>query len=333
LPLTLRLITAYVTDPAYRAAAMAGVQASFGTLFSNFDATSGGAISLRAERVLAGANPRVGPPEPNEAYARTLPELAQWLGPQLARGAIELSVVGDTTWTEAADAVSRTLGALPQRDAYPSPGSTARISFAAPSKFPQLIPLNPALKQTAIAWYWPMPEISSSHQDRRCRLLAAVLGELLFTRLREELGATYTPAAEYVQYDGWPTFSYFTLRADVAAAQGPKAAQVMRREIETLLAKGIDEDVFRRARQPFLRTREQDLRDNSYWSHTVLRDAQLHPERLAAARDRATDTAAITRAELEALARRFLEPSRGFLFIAEPGSTSAWGAKYMWDAK
>jgi hypothetical protein len=59
----------------------------------------------------------------------------------------------------------------------------------------------------------------------------------------------------------------------------------------------------------------------------------LHPERLAAARDRATDTAAITRAELEALARRFLEPSRGFLFIAEPGSTSAWGAKYMWDAK
>jgi zinc protease len=203
----------------------------------------------------------------------------------------------------------------------------------APSKFPQLIPLNPTLKQTAIAWYWPMPEISSSHQDRRCRLLAAVLGELLFTRLREELGATYTPAAEYVQYDGWPTFSYFTLRADVAAAQGPKAAQVMRREIETLLAKGIDEDVFRRARQPFLRTREQDLRDNSYWSHTVLRDAQLHPERLAAARDRATDTAAITRAELEALARRFLEPSRGFLFIAEPGSTSAWGAKYMWDAK
>jgi zinc protease len=333
LPLTMRMIAAYLTDPAYRAAAMAGAQASFGTLYSNFDATSGGAISLRAERVLAGANPRVGPPESNEAYARTFQELAQWLGPQLAHGAVELSIVGDATWTEAADAVSRTLGALPPRDAYPRPDRAANIAFTAPYQFPRMIPISPALKQTAIAWYWPMPELSSAHQDRRCRLLAAVLGELLFTRLREELGATYTPAADFVQYDGWPTFSYFTLRADVASAQGPKAAQVIRREIETLLAKGIDEDVFRRARQPFLRSREQDLRDNGYWSHTVLRDAQLHPERLAAARDRATDTAAIARPELEAIARRFLDPSRGFLFIAEPGPTSGWGARYMWGAK
>ena len=333
LPLTLRMIAAYLTDPAYRAAAMAEAQASFGTLYSNYDATSGGVISLRAERVLAGANPRVGPPEPNEGYARTFKELAQWLGPQLAHGAMELSIVGDTTWTEAADAVSRTLGALPKRDAYPRPGSAAQIPFASPSKFPRMFPISPALKQTAIAWYWPMPEISNAHQDRRCRLLAAVLGELLFARLREELGATYTPFAEFVQYDGWPTFSYFTLRADVAAAQGPRAAQVIRREVETLLARGIDDDVFLRARQPYLRGREQDLRDNGYWSHTVLRDAQQHPERIAAARDRATDTAAITRPELEAIARRFLDPSRGFLFIAEPGPTSSWSAKYMWDAK
>ena len=51
------------------------------------------------------------------------------------------------------------------------------------------------------------------------------------------------------------------------------------------------------------------------------------PAHFAAARDRAADTAAITRPELEALARRYLDPERGFLFVAEPGSDHFWGRK------
>jgi len=333
LPLAMQVIAAYLTDPAYRPSAMAEVRASLGTLYGTYDATSGGVIALRAERVLANANPRVGPPEADEAYARSFRELAQWLAPQFARGPIELSVVGDVGWSEAADAVARTLGALARRDSYPRPGREARIPFATPYKFPRLLPLNSSLRQAALAWYWPVPDLADVHEERRCRLLASVLSELLYARLREELGASYTPAADFVQYDGWPTFSYFTLRAEVARPQGVRAAQVIRREIEHLLATGIDEDVFLRARQPFLRAREEDLRNNSYWGHTVLRDAQLRPERLAAARDRTADTAAITRPELEALARRYLDPDRGFLFVAEPGPTDTWGSKYIWDAK
>ncbi len=333
LPLALQVVTAYLTDPAYRPAAMAEVRASLGTLYGTYDATSGGAIALHAERVLANANPRVGPPEAGEAYARTFRELASWLGPQFAHGALELSIVGDTTWPEATAAVGRTLGALPARDPYPPPDPAARIPVATPYKFPRLLPLSTGLSQAALAWYWPVPDLADVHQERRCRLLAGVLSELLYARLREELGATYTPAADFVQYDGWPTFSYFTLRADLARPQALKAAQVIRRELDRLREHGIDPDVFERARQPFLRSREEDLRTNSYWGHTVLRDAQLRPARLAAARDRTADTAAITRAELEELARRYLDPARGFLFIAEPGPTETWGAKYLWDAR
>jgi zinc protease len=320
-------------DAAYRPSTLPDIQASLGTYYSNFDTTSGGVITRRAERVLAAANSRVGAPEPDEAYARSFGELSRWLAPQFAHGAIELSIVGDTNWSEASDAVSRTLGALPAREPYPKPGKEADIRFATPSKFPQLFSLDSRASQTAIAWYWPVPDIAGAHDDRRCRLLAAVLNELLFTRLREELGVSYTPGAEFVRYDGWPTFSYFTLRADVACAQGPKAAQVMRGEIERLLTNGIDEDVFLRADHPFIRSREEDLRSNSYWGGTVLSDAQLRPERLLAARDRAADTAAITRNDLEGLARRYLAPARGFLFIAEPGPTANWAGKYYWDAK
>ena len=331
--LTMQMIGAYLTDPAYRVTTMTEVQASLGNFYSEYDSAPSGAILRRAERVLAPSNPCIGIPEANETYARTFKELGKWLGPQFKKGAIELSIVGDASWPEAAAAVSSTLGAMRQRDPYPESAKTPAIPFATPSKFPVFYPLDLNMRQTSIAWFWPMADCNDTHMIRRCSLLAAVLSELVYTRLRGELGATYTPAADFVQYDGWPTFSYFTLRADVATAMGTKAAGVMHREIENLLANGINEDVFQRARLPYLRSRDEDLRSNGYWGHTVLRDAQLHPERLASARDRATDTPNITRAELEALARRYLAPARGFLFIAEPGQTSAWGGKYLWDAK
>ena len=331
LPLALRVITAYLVDPAYRPEAIDEIHASLGSFYDNFSATAGGAIALQAERTLSGSDPRVGFAQPNDVAVRNFEELAEWLFPQFRRGAIELSIVGDTTWTEAADAVGRSLGTLRPRD--PPISHAAAVTLAAPPQFPRLLPLNHSLRQTAIAWYWPVPDLSDVHHERRCRLLAAVLSELLFSRLREELGATYTPAADFVQYDGWPGFSYFTLRADVDLTAGLKVSQAIRREIDHLLDHGIDQDVFLRVQQPFLRSRDEDLRSNTYWGYTVLRDAQLRPARLAAARDRSADSLAITRTELEALARRYLSPNHVFMFIAEPGPTDSWGEKYLRDLK
>jgi len=325
LELGLQVVAAYLTDAAFRPEAMSDARAALGTLYSNLDSESGGVITLRAERLLASANPRVGLPEADEAYTRTLDELARWLRPQFAHGGIELSIVGDVDWPAASAAVAATLGALPARPASPAP--SLPITFARASPKPYLYTLPSNLRQVALAWYWPVADLADVHQERRCRLLASVMAELLNTRLRQELGATYTPYADFVQYDGWPTFSYFTLRADVAFAQGPRAAAIIRREVEAVRAHGIDEDVFLRARQPFLTTRDEDLRNNSYWGFTVLRDAQTRPSRLAAARDRSADTSAITRQDLESLARRYLDPEAGFLFVAEPGLEHFWGRK------
>jgi zinc protease len=105
------------------------------------------------------------------------------------------------------------------------------------------------------------------------------------------------------------------------------AAAVIRSEIESIRSHGFSDDEFNRVRPPFLRQRSDDLRTNTYWCYTVLDDAQQRPERLAAARNRIADSAAITRAEIEALARRYLDPSAGFMFVAEPGVPHLWGRK------
>jgi zinc protease len=327
LTLGLQLITAYLTDAAWRPSALSDAHAWFGTRFSELASSAGGPITLRALRTMLVDERRFGTPELDELNARNLDELTRWIEPQFKTGPIELSVVGDAPWPEINEAVGHTLGALPPRAARASPAAVARTRFAAPPPKPEIFLLAPTFKQAAISWYWPVPVPVGIHQERRSDLLARILADRLRVRLREELGAAYASTAYFVRTDAIPTLNYFTLYAEVNATQIIKAAGIVKREVAALRTAGIGEDEFARARQPYLHAMEDYLQTNTYWSQTVLIDAQQRPERLAAARDRATDLAAITRPEVEELARRYLDPIHGFMFVAEAPPIHFWGTK------
>jgi zinc protease len=327
LTLGLQLVAAYLTDTAYRPSALSDAHAWFGTCFSELAASAGGPITLRALRTLLVDERRFGTPELDELNARNLDELTRWIEPQFRTGPIELSVVGDAPWPEVTGAVARTLGALPPRAARPDTPGAARVRFAAPPPRPEIFLLAPTFKQAAISWFWPVAEPVGIHQERRSHLLAQILADRLRVRLREELGAAYASTAYFVQSDAFPTLNYFALQAEVNATQIIRATQIVKQELAALRTAGIGDDEFARARQPFLHAMANDRQTNAYWSRTVLADAQQRPQRLVAARDRATDLAAITRPEVEELARRYLDPIQGFMFVAEAPPIHFWGAK------
>ncbi len=318
LPLCLQLITAYLTDAAYRPEAMREANARFGSMYASLAASPGGPFGVQALRTMLGGDRRFGVPAINELQERTLPELVAWLDPQLKHGAIELSVVGDTSWEEVEPAVAHTLGALPKRDPRPKlrPADAAR--FVKPPAAPLAFAIDPKLNQCAIDCSWPVPGLKDVHEERRCIVLAQVLTERLRVHLREELGAAYSPAASFVLSTGFSTLNYFTLYAEVEPARVTQALQIIQRETAALAAHGPDADEFTRARQPYLHEMNDTLRTNAYWGANVLADAQEHPERLAAARDRAADILAITRADLAKLARRHLAAKNMFTFLTVP---------------
>lgn len=323
LPLCLQLITAHLTDSAYRPDALPEALATFGTMYSNLAATPDGPISMQAQRLLAGGDRRFGIPVPDELYQRTIPEVTAWLEPQFQHGPIEISVVGDTSWTEVSDATARTLGTLPQRDARKLPsGKASDIRIPRPAKPSYVFTTAPQLKQVSLVWFCPVSDLSDVHHERRCRLLAALLTERLRVRIREELGATYGCDADFVQFDGFPNFSFFLIRTDVTSAQSRQALGLMKQELEALRKRKFTDDEFERVKQPFLRQRDEDLRSNAYWCYTVLHDSQRRPERFAAARDRTADTAAITRKDLEKLAKRYFDPSLCYQFVSYPAVVS-----------
>lgn len=327
LTLCLQLVTAYLTDAAYRPEAMREAQADFGSMYANLAASASGTINFRAERLMFRNDPRFGFPQQPELFARTLAEVSAWLEPQFKTGPIEIGLTGDVSWEDASTAVAHTVGALPPRSPRPDLSARSVVTFQTPSAAPYVNISGPQVKQSSIAWFWPLPDVQGIQAERRCRFLTEALSDRLRLRLREELGAAYAPTAAYVEYEGFPGLSYLVLAAEVAPAQMVRAAEIVRRELTELRSRGFSEADFLRIRPPFLRAREDDLRENSYWNFTVLQDAQQRPERLAAARNRAVDTAAITRAEINALARRYLDPARGFMFVAEPKLTHVWNKK------
>lgn len=324
LGLCLQLISAYLTDAAYRTDAMPQALASINSMYANIASSPSGPITMQSMRELAGGDRRFGTAAFAEFNARTIAEVRDWINPQFKEGPIELSVVGDTTWEEASARVAATLGALPQRMER-SKESTFDIPNVPqkPSKPVYISTTDPSLRQVAIAWFCPVPDLSGMHMDRRCRLLATLLAERLRVRLREELGAAYGFEADFEQFKGFPKLSFFSVFTTVAPEHAQRTDELIRSEISSLQHGRFTDDEFGRVKLPFLRSREADLRDNSYWSYTVLRDAQQYPERLSDAIDRQSDCASINRTEIESLAARYFDYGRWFQFVAYPRASSA----------
>jgi zinc protease len=319
LPLCLQLLTAYLTDAAFDGGMIRQVRASLTSIYAGVVNSPGGPIQAAAEAVMTNDR-RFGLPNIDDVFARDYPELEKWLGPELKEGDIELSLVGDTTWEEVRDAASRTVGALAPRTRPHRPAVGGEPIQFIKVRNAVAFTTNATLTQSTVAFFWPTTDVKNAPQDRRCTVAAAIIAERVRERLCEQLGATYTPSAEFMRHEAFPGFGYFVVTADVSPAHASQAAQIIAQEIADLRTKGVTTDVFTRVRQPYLRAREDDLRSNGYWLYTVLSDAQQNPARLEAARNRTADNAAITRDDINALFKRYFLSANVFLFSTYPST-------------
>ncbi|MGC4071256.1 MAG: insulinase family protein [Nibricoccus sp.] len=325
--LCLQLIAGYVSDAGYRPEAIHDAHASYGSLLSSLEASAGGPIRRHAERQLLDGDARFGIPGEQNFSNRTVSEMKAWLKPALAEAPLEMSIVGDTTWDAASEAVAQTLGALPARAENVKPPHLKNPRFADAPRQPVLYVAPGRLKQSAIAWCFPAPDAGNYRVERRCVLLASILEERIRHRLREELGSAYAPNASFISYDALPKCGYFMVYAEVDTERAPEAVAALRKEFDALRDKGFTDDEFLRVKTPFLRERTDHLRHNGYWGHTVLLDAQERPYRLEAALNRTADSTAITHSEVQSLLLKYINRKKGTLFIAEPGRLRKWDGK------
>ncbi|MDB6170382.1 MAG: peptidase domain protein, partial [Verrucomicrobia bacterium] len=321
----LQLMAAKLTDAGYRPEALRQARKGIDQLYLGFQHTPNGPFATEVARLLAGGDSRFFLPPKEVMIARNLDEIRAWLSPQLAHGALEISVVGDIDIDATIDAVASTMGALPPREARPSLTDLKHVAFPA-QPFTRDFAIDSEIPKGVVRIYWPSTDALDVKRARRMNLLASVLNDRLRVKLREELHETYSPDASSNPSEVFPEYGYFTASVDVAPASAPRIIELVLSIGDDLSRNGVTDDELVRAKQPAMTKINESLRVNGYWLNSVLGRAQEKPEVLDWCRGRLADFQSITAADLGALAKIYLPRERASRATVLPAAPPAGGS-------
>lgn len=298
----LQIATAYLTAPAFRSEAHGQFLSSLESMYGQLDHTAEGAEERFVFPYLRSDDVRFAIPARESLQNLTMDDLKAWMACPLATGYLELTVVGDITPDRALEAIGKTLGALPKRDAVKPTFATERVLHypSAQSKDFQFASQTPCAISIVS---WPTAGKHDIAQDHRTRILVDILRDRLRLKVRTELGATYTPAVARYSSEAFPDFGYVEAELTVDPAKAREIGPLVTAIGAELAAGHITDDEFQRAKSPILASLEEAVKDNGYWLRT-LADSQEHPETLDEARHETEDYRAITKADLETLAKQ-----------------------------
>jgi zinc protease len=313
----LQIVCAFITDPAFRTE---GYQSCFAQLQSYYASTPRDPTQLlRAlcPGMMAGGNVRYSLVPWPQLVQRQSKQVEEWLKAAFASDSIELGLVGDMDVESTVLSVGRTLGSLPPRQAEPKPDPLRRPSIPAKAIQQTWPTTGTETGKAAVRIYWPGVDDADYHTNRKLHILCDILVDRLRVKIREELGATYSPQKLLWGSLVWPGFGYFAVEVETSPAMVGKVATIIRRTATDLAAGKITQDEFERAIAPVEASLEKDLRENNYWTDLLSR-IQKSPDCLNWPLTRNQDYRGMTRQDVEDVARRFLGTPRVFTFIARP---------------
>jgi zinc protease len=244
-----------------------------------------------------------------EQEAVTFADLKATIGDRLANGALELAIVGDIDEQATIDAIAATLGALPAREAEFRPYEENRQRRYTDDRSLRVLYHGGATDQALLRLSWPTTDGADQQASLTLDLLGRVAQLALTEALRERLGQAYSPRAGATQSRIWPGYGEFTLTAAIAPEDLPAARAAMLAEIARLGAEPIAPDELLRARRPLEEAYANALKSNAGWLGLATR-AQSRPEDIARFQAAPALLSAITPAQLQAAAVRWLDPAR-----------------------
>ena len=255
--------------------------------------------------VMAGGDARFGLTDPEALAKVSLDDLRAQIAPQLAEGPIALGLVGDFDPEAAIAAVAGTLGALPARPVRSETLEGAEPVVFLTDRSTRVLTHTGAADQGVLALGWPTTDASDQRDDYTRDLLAAVMSLRLTEKLREELGSTYSPEAFSFSHPALKGFGYFAAYATVPPEAMDETAAAIKAIAAELAAQPPAADLLERARNPIRADYVQAETQNGGWL-AIVAEAQSNPLLLDRRRQWLAVLDAITPADVQAAARRYL---------------------------
>jgi len=317
LALQLQVLAAAVADPGYRPAGEAQYRRNVENLFASLTATPDSALGNALGEIVSDGDPRF-TLQPKESYlALSFARLREAVADRLDYGAMELALVGDFDEQQAIELVAGTLGALPVREPDFRAYADNRTRGFTADRAPRTVRHDGAADQAIVRMTWPTRDDSDFGEVLKLELLERVIRLALNDKLREELGQTYTPSSSANHSAVYPGYGTFSIAAPVDTAQVEAARAAMLETVRALIAAPIDDDALLRARRPLLESYDNALKTNQGWMNLVDR-AQSEPERIERFTQAKTRLEALTAADLQAMAARYLRPEERLEIVVLP---------------
>jgi zinc protease len=314
--LLFQLLHAHLTDPGFRDDALLLARERLHQRYRSYRRSVEGMLRIEGMRVLAGGDGRFGIPPFEELQNLTLDHIQQWITPLLANASLELSIVGDFDEAQVIELARRYLGSLPERRDPIQPQRTDIPHL--PMGTTHHIAVDTQISKSLLIVAWPTTDFWDIRRTRRLSVLADVFSERLRERVREKLGASYSPFAFNQPSRAYTGYGTFQAHVNVA----PDLIDTVLTEVKAIAAdlaqNGVSDDERIRALDPILTAIREYRQTNAYWLNSVLAGSSRAAQQFEWARSFLEDYAAITSQELSTLAGTYLLDHQSAALIIEP---------------
>lgn len=320
--LQLQLWTALITDPGYRPEGETVYRQNIANFFARLRSSPATALGNAIGGILSDNDPRF-TLQPQDAYtALTYGKLRDAIADRLGRGAIEIAIVGDIDEDAVIAAVAQTFGALPEREAEFRPYLTERQRSFTAKRGPTVVRHSGETNQALVRSIWPTRDDRDPVEAMGLALLAEVAEIEVLDTVREKLGKAYSPGASSSLSHVWPGYGTFAVTASVDLADLAATRAALDETMHNLVAAPVDPDILQRARAPMFERIDNSLKTNGGWMALAER-AQTEPDRLIRAKSARLRLEALTAADLQTLAKRYLAPEKAVQVLVLPEGAAA----------
>ncbi len=226
-------------------------------------------------------------------------------------------MVGDIDEAKAIATVARTLGALPQREADFRPYTAQRQRRFTPDRSLHIVRHSGPKDQAMIRLTWPTHDGEDPVAALKLELLEKLAQNATTESLREGLGKAYSPSASSEASRTWHGYGTFTLNAPVNVSDVPATRKALLQVVAALRDAPVSEDQLQRAREPLLEAFDNVLKSNRGWLGLVDR-AQTEADRIDRQQNARARLSAVTAADIQALAQRYLTANGAVEIAALP---------------
>lgn len=313
-----QLMCAHITDPGYREEGLWQFKKAIPMMYQQLKHTPAGP-QQEMQSWLYGGDPRFSLASEATLSSYTINDVKKWLTPELSKGYLELSIVGDFKIDQILPDLLSTFGALePRLATIPNLKTARKISLPnAPAE--KIFTYDSKIQQAIAIAVWKTIGLRGNMKEfRRFNIMAEIYGDRLREEIREKLGASYSPSAGASGSDAFENVGYVIGKSVGKPEDLGLLLTTMRQLANDFSKTGATEDELDRALKPTLDQLKQSLRDNSYWLGTVMSQSQLYPVRLELARTRDADYHSINLDEINTLAKKYMGADNALLISIKP---------------